>query len=403
MKSVEIKLIVSLLLFIIYYFVRRRGLPSRPVRLNLLLKIGVYLIIYKVLNQSHTADLVAYYIPQGQMALAGQVPHRDFTSAYGALFPYLIGYTFKWFGYDGWYLILILADTCLLSLIMRRENMKEAVISSGIYWFWLLNPLIFWNTLVNGQQQMLIALFGVLAILASVSRCAIWWAPVILCFGALSTKVMAFAYTPAIVMKGKAGLMRGVGTFLLVFAIYLTGQYLLGVHFLDGLRKEGAIVTSGSIFYWIYFFSSGNLSLEVANMISIMIAGACALGVARATKRLGDAAIYDIALTTLLVFFILAPRIYANYYVLSLPLIAIWASSISGHDRFLLASMAMAVAASVEVSLYFALGKPSSIGATRIENVIPLMACDLVLIATVCIMICKIYYERTDHVNSAAT
>jgi hypothetical protein len=72
----------------------RDWVAARPARLALVMIPAVaalWLGIFVVYGFAVSGDVTLFYIPQGQAALAGQVPNADFTSWYMPLFAYLMG------------------------------------------------------------------------------------------------------------------------------------------------------------------------------------------------------------------------------------------------------------------------------------------------------------------------
>ena len=331
----------------------------------------------------------------------GLIPHKDFTSSYGFLFPYFFGFINATLGYDGWYILLILMDTIILGLIIKNTT-KDQFNRSWIIWFWLLNPLILWNTIINGQQQILIALLGMLVLnLASEHK---YFALLMTFLGIVLTKIMMLIYVPSIILSGNyKEIIKTFIVLIIALTIFYTTHHAFNLNFLEGLKGESAMVTPGSILFWVHALFNTSTPIAILNLTSIGVSSFFAFWIYTKLPTNGSNNGIVISVILMLVFFTLGPRIYSSYYVMIIPLLMVNAILFNLEWKFFLHAMIICTFGPAEASLYFALNMPKTVNFENLHSVLPLFLCDAIIIYCNIILTCTIISRIRSNINKQNT
>jgi hypothetical protein len=141
------------------------GLRSRRALLAWITWLGTRalfgLIVWGALGHSGI-DQLAFFLPQARHALAGELPYRDFPSAYGPLFAPLLGLAVRVAGDSGPFLLFLLADFVAWRALAAAEGEE-----SETAWGYAALPIVWYFTVRYAQDEALGAAFVALAYLAS--------------------------------------------------------------------------------------------------------------------------------------------------------------------------------------------------------------------------------------------
>jgi len=138
-------------------------------------------IVWGVLGHV-SADTSRFFVPQARAVLAGGIPYRDFSTAYGPLFAPLLAPAVAAFGAVGPGLVFLAADLGAWRALAAREGE-----GSDAAWAWVAMPVVWLSTVRYAQDEALAACSVALA----------WWslgrgrhgaAGTALGFGLLGTK-----------------------------------------------------------------------------------------------------------------------------------------------------------------------------------------------------------------------
>ncbi|MCC6650481.1 MAG: hypothetical protein IT348_04965 [Candidatus Eisenbacteria bacterium] len=106
-------------------------------------------------------DQLAFFLPQARHAMAGEVPYRDFASAYGPLFAPLLALAVRVAGDAGPFVLFLLADFVAWRALAAAEGEE-----SEAAWAYAALPLVWYFTVRYAQDESLGAMFVALAHLA---------------------------------------------------------------------------------------------------------------------------------------------------------------------------------------------------------------------------------------------
>ncbi len=95
-----------------------------------------------------------FFLPQARHALAGQLPYRDFPSAYGPLFAPLLALAVAALGSSGPFVLFLLADFAAWRTLAAAEGE-----SSEAAWLWAAVPALSYLTVRYAQDEALAAAF----------------------------------------------------------------------------------------------------------------------------------------------------------------------------------------------------------------------------------------------------
>ena len=112
---------------------------------------------------------LAFLRPQARHAMAGEVPYRDFASAYGPLFAPLLGVAVRLLGASGPFVLFLLADFVAWRALAAAdgENGEAA-------WLYAALPIVWYFTVRYAQDESLGAAFVALAFLAAKRDRPVW-------------------------------------------------------------------------------------------------------------------------------------------------------------------------------------------------------------------------------------
>jgi hypothetical protein len=302
------------------WMVMARELPlfaRHPARLGwatwLLTRAGFAWVVWGLLGHSGIDQLV-FFLPQARHALAGELPYRDFASAYGPLFAPLLGQCVRVLGESGPFVLFLAADLVAWRALARAEGEDSAAA-----WGYVATPLTWYFTVRYGQDEALAAAFLALA----------WWAlrrergvlaGVALGVGLCVTKPL-FAL-PALALWLGAGRHRVPALLaVLVPAVLVHGLFLAwGAPVLQPLALEGANFGVGPTLWRVPVVLTG---WDAGPAGWLPFAGIAAAGMVLLARRGADGT--DHAAWQHGAFAALAPKFMPMYAAMWAPLLAVWA------------------------------------------------------------------------------
>ena len=240
-------------------------------------RLGVFLALYVILGQSVRMDVSAYYLPQAQAALSGQLPYRDFVSSYGPLFPYVSAIA-VWFWPSAKAIVLL---TILLEIISvpiwvgvgRRLVSENAVRIAAV--LYLTNPLVILYSPVLGYNQAWISLCLAGAIWLLLRQRNLLSG---LAMGAsiVAVKILGIIFVPVLALTARRRLIWCVSLLLASSVVYAP---LLAMHvdILQPIRTESALTTSGNLPYLLTAVGIQTSGTAGAIWTAVLLAGMAAV------------------------------------------------------------------------------------------------------------------------------
>lgn len=271
-------------------------------------------------------DQLTFFLPQARAAIAGGVPYRDFTSAYGPLFAPLLGVFVAILGDAGPFVLFLLADLgAWRALVAAEGETSEAA------WAYVAMPMVWYLTVRYAQDEALGALFVAVAWWA-IRRGRFTLAGLTLGTGFIVTKpLFALLVLPFVFAPGRrAGPMIAAAA---VPVVVVYGALLaLGAPVAQPLALEGGGFGIGPTL-WRVPVVLAQIDLGLAGWLPFV--AVCAFGVWRLVGRCEDPATH--ATWQFGAFAALAPKFMPMYAVLWAPLLAVWAGRKSSRRRWLFA------------------------------------------------------------------
>lgn len=294
------------------------GLRGRPTLTGwltwLLTRVVLAAIIWGALGHVGI-DQLAFFLPQARAALAGGLPYRDFSTAYGPLFAPLLGMSVQLLGMSGPLVLFLLADLGTWRALVAAEG--EA---SEAAWAWCALPLVWYFTVRYAQDESLTALFIALA----------WWAlrrergtlaGVALGVGLIVTKPLFLLLALPFVLASKEHARALLLGALIPSGLVYGALLLLGAPILQPLTLEGGNFGVGPTLWRVPVVLWG-FDAGPAGWLPFL--GLAALGAWVLTLRSASAPAH--AAWQFGAFAALAPKFMPMYAVMWAPFLALWAA-----------------------------------------------------------------------------
>lgn len=261
-------------------------------------------------------DQDVYFLPQARHVLAGELPYRDFASAYAPLFAPLLALAVAVAGSLGPFALFLVADLVAWRALAAAEGE-----GSEASWAYVATPLTWYFTVRYGQDEALAAAALALA----------WWAlrrgrgalaGLALAAGLTLTKPLfalpALALVIAAAPRARAAMLAWAGA--LTGAVY--GAFVIaGADVLQPLRLEGASFGIGPTLWRVPVTLFGWDAGPWGWLPFVALAGVGAVFLARRHADAPSHATWQYG-----AFAALAPKCMPMYVAMWAPLLAIWAA-----------------------------------------------------------------------------
>jgi hypothetical protein len=293
------------------------ALRGRRVRLSWLTWLGTRvafaIVVWGLLGHQGT-DQLGFFLPQARHVLAGQLPYRDFPSAYGPLFAPLLAVAVAALGDTGPFVLFLLADFVAWRALAAAEGE-----GSDAAWMWAALPAVWYLTVRYAQDEALAAAFLALALLAS-RRERPAWAGMALGLGLLVTKLLfLLPALPLVLGANRRG--RIVAWAALPVAIVYGGFLALGAPVLQPFALESAKLGVGPTLWGVPAVLA-HLDLGAAGGLAFAVL--FVWGLAVLLPRRADAG--DHAAWQYGAFAAVSPKFMPMYLVMWAPLLCVWAA-----------------------------------------------------------------------------
>jgi len=222
------------------------------------------------------SDAQRHYLPQALRVLDGEIPHRDFTTSYGPLFPYLIApglLVWRSVGSIVFTMLLVEAATIAIYALRSRRSgfsghwrVAFLYVSSPISWYWVG---------AVGTNSVVIACFAMLGLaLADVRRDVA--SGVAAALGLLLSKITMILAWPAVLLFQRRGILsRGIPV-----AVVLAAAAALARVDVDVTARAVDYefrATSGNLWFLLSMlgrFELNSAAVKQLSMASLLVAAA---------------------------------------------------------------------------------------------------------------------------------
>ena len=172
----------------VYKRIEKWRLPL-AVGLYILTRFVLFYVIYVLFSGQKVGVDLPWFQWEGEGALAGKIPYRDFRCAHAPLFPYLMAIPYGIWDYRASSILLFilfdLVTLILLCKISRRMLGPDHVMDTA--WIYVINPAT-WVLIVRcAQDESVVSAFLLLAVYLYMIGSS-WWNPVVMALGVLFTK-----------------------------------------------------------------------------------------------------------------------------------------------------------------------------------------------------------------------
>ena len=289
-------------------------------------------ILHGVLNIPLNGDISSYYIPQGEAVLQGQVPYRDFPSAYGFGFPYLISLLLSiahariviiMFG------ALVDAFTLALLLYAMKKSGATAIARMTCFIAMSFNPLLFIHTVILGTNQSWVGGLG-LAATALATLESDLAAGATLSFAAGLVKALTFFYAPMVFLAVRSERWMLLGA-IIVGIVYCTGIYALPSDPFTPITYEflnSEKFSSGNIWYYANYVIDWSVIPWMARitLIVLLFIESCGVLYLRyAVKKINIREVLSVGMMYWFTFFVFSYNSKSWYLICAMPLVFWWA------------------------------------------------------------------------------
>jgi hypothetical protein len=220
------------------------------------------------------SDAAAYYLPETQRWLAGEMPYRDFRSSYAPLFHLLLMPAVLAWPAPGSVVASMLAlETAMVVLYARRFGRTRTAQTWRVLFLYCSSPISFYWVALTGYNSVLIALFSLIALLLAEARRDLAAGFTALLGLAFSKLTMILAW-PAIVFFPGGSVARRMAP-LIGLLLLFPALIQLRIDLLEVALDVGYVASSGNPWFLISLLlseSAESRSLKIASMLSLLVA-----------------------------------------------------------------------------------------------------------------------------------
>lgn len=200
-----------------------------------LFRIVPFGLIYLVLGYDVRSDAWMFY-DSAREALQLKTVYRDFDTAYSPLFPYLTALPLLfWNSGKAIVLLLILAEG--LAILLTVKVFKESIFTAQYAILYLLIPAPLVLSVLSGQEDILMWLFGAWALLVWQKRQDDLWIGIILGLGMVATKALMVLTLIPVFFLVKNKLRYFLGLLLVGLPALVVTYALVGLEFLEPVQQ----------------------------------------------------------------------------------------------------------------------------------------------------------------------
>jgi hypothetical protein len=219
------------------------------------------------------SDAQIHYFPQALRVLAGEIPHRDFPTSYGLLFPYLLAPgLLLWRSVGAIVLTMILVESAMLVVYARR---CQRVGFSG-YWrvlfLYVFSPISWYWVAGTGTNGPIIACSAMLGLTLAESRRDVA-SGLAAALGLVLSKLTMILCWPALVLFRRAGILTRAAPILLI-VVGLAVLSTVDVDVSARAMKYEFRATSGNLWFLLSMlmgFDLGSGTVKQLSMLSLLV------------------------------------------------------------------------------------------------------------------------------------
>jgi hypothetical protein len=257
-----------------------RGRPNEEaieraavVGVTILKIIGCVLIYTLAPLDSLGSDARNHYLPQALRVLAGEIPHRDFTTSYGLLFPYLLAPgLLLWRSVGAIVLTMVLVESAMLVIYARRCRRAGFSGCWRVLFLYVFSPISWYWVAGTGTNGPIIACATMLGLTLAESRRDVA-SGIAAALGLLLSKLTMILSWPALLLFRRSGILsRGAPVLLIVagLAALSTVEVDVGARAMDYQFRS----TSGNLWFLLSMLTDidlGSVAVKRLSMLSLLV------------------------------------------------------------------------------------------------------------------------------------
>ena len=253
-------------------------------------RLGLFGLVFLVLHIPPRGDIPSYYMPEGESALRGLMPYRDFASSYGPLHPYMDAAVLRVWNSPvaliGFALLIELVTLALFLTLGRQLFADRRVRVAAL--LYLASPLSMQFVCIDGQDNVLLALLLGLALWAALrSRDVL--SGVAAGAGASLLKVLALFYAP-VFFFARARRWRWTAGFVLALVAGYGLFVALRLPLLVPIQIESSMKQAGDLPFLVESVLGVDIPGKLLDLIMLLGVAAVWLLVARNARGAGEMA-----------------------------------------------------------------------------------------------------------------
>ncbi len=272
------------------------------------------------------SDAARYYLPQTLHALSGKIPYRDFASSYSPLFHVLLmPGVLIWPNPGSIVATFFSVEVALIALYARRFGRARPAQTWRVLFLYCWSPISFYWVAVSGYNDVLIALFVLIALLLADSR-RDGSAGLAAVLGLAFSKLTMILAWPAIVFFPRGSIIRRMVPLFVLAALFPVLLYAR-IDILYRALHGGYVATTGNLWFLAAMILSESVDsapIKLASMLSLLGGESILVGLYFRSARLREdgAGAFDRASAfysaCTLVFLLLAYKTYPWYLTMCL-------------------------------------------------------------------------------------
>lgn len=270
-----------------------------------------------------SVDVTAFFLPQARHVLAGDIPYRDFASAYGPLFTPLLAAAVAAFGATGPLVLFLIGDLVAWRALATAEGEQ-----SHAAWLWVALPGVWYLTVRYGQDEALGAAFIALGALAA-GRNRPVLAGSVLGAGLVATKPL-FALAAVAFFVAARRPLAILAASVLPAALVYGALAALGAPVLQPFALEGAAFGIGPTVWRVPTVLAG---FHPGPSAWVPFAALAVVGIVLLRRR--RASVPDHAAWQFGAFAAFGPKFMPMYFILWAPLLVLWSAADGSRRRWL--------------------------------------------------------------------
>jgi hypothetical protein len=258
----------------VLYGVRNRPteaafLRNAVIGITLLKLVGCVLVYAFAPIHGLGSDAQHHYLPQALRVLSGEIPHRDFTTSYGPLFPFLIAPgLLLWRSAGSIVFTMLLVEAAMIAVYVLRCRRAGFSGHWRVSFLYVCSPISWYWVGAVGTNSVVIACFAMLSLALADARRDVA-AGIAAALGLAFSKITMILAWPAVVLFRRPGILsRGMP--IAVVLVVLAALSRFEVDVAERAVNFSFRATSGNIWFLLSMLGDFDLQSKVVKQLSML-------------------------------------------------------------------------------------------------------------------------------------